>query len=79
VICRLTGDAQRLRLHLINYGGTEIDGLRIKLRGAYRAGEASVAGAGRVALQDQVVANGATEFSIPKLTTYAVIDLAAAR
>ncbi|PYR88413.1 MAG: hypothetical protein DMF84_28445 [Acidobacteria bacterium] len=75
VICRLTGDRQRVRLHLINYGGAEIDGLRIRLRGAYRGGEAYIAGAGRVALEDQVVANGATEFSIPRLTTYAVIDL----
>lgn len=75
VICRLTGNAQRVRLHLINYGGTEIDGLRIRLRGAYRTGEAHVAGAGRVELQDQAVANGATEFSIPRLGTYAVVDL----
>jgi hypothetical protein len=75
VICRLTGDAQRLRLHLLNYGRSEIQGLHIRLRGAYRAGEAYVAGAGRVDVQDHVIANGATEFSIPRLGTYAVIDL----
>jgi hypothetical protein len=75
VICRLTGDAQRLRLHLLNYGGSEIQGLHIRLRGEYRGAAAYVAGAGRVDLQDQAVANGATEFSIPRMTTYAVIDL----
>jgi hypothetical protein len=75
VICRLTGDGQRARLHLLNYGGRDIEGLRIRVRGAYRAGEAYVAGAGRLPLEDQVVADGATEFSVPRLATYGVIDL----
>ena len=79
VIGRLTGDATRTRLHLLNYGGREIEGLRIRVRGAYRPGQAQVAGAGRITLEDQVVAEGATEFSLPRLTTYAVIDLEAAR
>jgi hypothetical protein len=79
VICRLTGDARRIRLHLINYGGREIEGLRIRLRGAYRDGEAHIAGAGRLPLGDFLVAEGATEFSVPRITTYAVIDLQAAR
>ena len=75
VICRLTAGAGRARLHLINYGGREIEGLRIRVRGAYSTGEAHVAGAGRLALEDQTVASGVTEFSIPRLMTYAVIDL----
>ncbi len=79
VICRLTGDAKRIRLHLINYGGREIEGLRIRLRGAYRDGEAQIAGAGRLPLDAYVVADGATEFSVPRITTYAVIDLEAVR
>lgn len=79
VICRLTGDAARIRLHLINYGGREIEGLRIRLRGTSRNGEARIAGAGRLPLQDHVIANGFTEFSIPRIATYAAIDLEAAR
>jgi hypothetical protein len=79
VICRLTRDDRRARLHLINYGGSQIDGLRIRLRGAYRGGEAHVAGAGRMDLQDRAVSDGFTEFTIPKLTTYALVDLDAAR
>lgn len=75
VIARLTSDAGRVRLHLLNYGGRDIEGLRIRVRGTYRSGDAYVAGAGRVTLQDQVVADGATEFSIPRIATYAVIDL----
>jgi hypothetical protein len=79
VIGRLTADAGRARLHLINYGGREIEGLRIRLRGSYGDAEVHVAGAGRLAPQDQVVAEGATEFSVPRLVTYAVIDLKATR
>jgi hypothetical protein len=79
VLCRLTADAGRARLHLINYGGREIEGLRIRVRGAYGNGEAHVAGLGRLALQDPIVADGATEFSLPRLTTYAVVDLDVAR
>ena len=78
VVCRLTSGAGRARLHLINYGGREIEGLRLRVRGSYSAGEAQVSGAGRVPLQDRSVASGATEFSLPRLTTYAVIDLTAA-
>ena len=79
VICRLTADAGRARLHLVNYGGREIEGLRVRLRGIYGDGEAHVAGAGRLALQEQVVAAGATEFSVPRIATYAVIDLRTSR
>jgi hypothetical protein len=79
VICRVTGDAGRARLHLVNYGGREIEGLRIRLRGTYGDGEALVSGAGRLPLQDQVVADGATEFTVPRIVTYAVIDLKASR
>jgi hypothetical protein len=75
VICRLTGGAGRVRLHLINYGGRELEGLRVRVRGAYREGEVHVAGAGRLPLQDYAVADGATEFSVPRIATYAVIDL----
>jgi hypothetical protein len=79
VIGRLTGDGGRIRLHLINYGGREIEGLRLRLRGAYGTGDAYVEGAGRVPLQDHVVADGATEFSLPRIGTYAAIDLTASR
>ena len=75
VLCRFSSDGSRARLHLINYGGREIQGLRIRVRGAFRGTDAQVAGAGRIALEDQSIVNGATEFSIPRLTTYAVVDL----
>jgi hypothetical protein len=81
VIGRLTGDARRIRLHLINYGGREIEGLRVRVRGAYGVGDAYsvIHGTGRAPLQDHVVADGATEFSMPRIGVYAAIDLTAAR
>ena len=79
VLGRLTADAGRARLHLINYGGREIEGLRIRLRGRYADGEVYVAGAGRLALEDRVVTDDATEFTIPRISTYAVVDLRTAR
>jgi hypothetical protein len=79
VIGRLTGDGRRMRLHLINYGGREIDGLRVRLRDAYPAGHANVPGAGRVALLEHGAADGATEFTLARFGVYAVVDLAATR
>jgi hypothetical protein len=79
VICRLTGTAERARLHLINYGGRDIEGLRVRVRGVYAGGEGHSMEAGRFALTDQVTADGATEFSLPRLGTYAVVDLTARR
>jgi hypothetical protein len=79
VIGRLTGNDRQIRLHLLNYGGREIEGLRIRLRGHYGNGEALVPGTGPLPLADFVAAGGATEFSVPRIGTYAVIDLAAAR
>ena len=79
VIARLTGDAGRIRLHLINYGGRDIEGLRVRVRGGYRAGDAYIQGTGRAPLQDHVVADEATEFTLPRIGVYAVIDLTAAR
>jgi len=79
VLCRVTGDRTRARLHLLNYGGRDIEGLRIKLRGTYASGTATVFGAGRLPLDELVAGDGATEFSVPRLTAYAVIDLQSAK
>jgi hypothetical protein len=79
VLGRLTGDARRVRLHLLNYGGRDVEGLRVRVRGSYAGGGAAISGAGRVQLIDHVVADGATEFSLPRLAVYAVIDLNATR
>ena len=77
VIARLTSDGQRARVHQLNYGGRDIEGLRVRLRGAWAGGTAQVAGHGPMELTDRMVAGGATEFTIPRVSPYAVVDLTA--
>ena len=79
VIGRLTGDGARMRLHLLNYGGRDTDGVRVRVRGTYPDGEALVAGSGKVALDDRGIVDGGTEFSIPRMGLYGVVDLTAAK
>ena len=79
VIARLLSDSTKVRLHLLNYGGREIDGLRVRLRGKFANGSAQVAGMGRTSLADFLVEGKASEFTIPKMTGYALIELPVAR
>jgi hypothetical protein len=75
VIGRLTGDGTRARLHLLNYSGRDLEGLRIRVRGSHPEGAALVAGHGRLPLEEPAVASGATEFTLSRLGPYGVVDL----
>ena len=77
VLARLARDAGHARLHLLNYGGRMIDGLRVRLAGSWITAEARAFGEDRMTVEDRVVANGATEFSLGLLGPYAVVDLTA--
>jgi hypothetical protein len=79
VIGRLTGDGSRVRLHLLNYGGRDTEGVRVRLRGTYSGGEAYVAGTGKVALEDVGFVDGGTEFTVPRLGPYGVVDMPASK
>ena len=79
VIGRLTGDGSRVRLHLLNYGGRDTEGVRVRLRGTYSGGEAYVAGMGKVALEDVGLVDGGTEFTVPRLGPYGVVDMPASK
>jgi hypothetical protein len=79
VLGRLARDGSRARLHLLNYGRRPIEGLRVRLLGTWAPPAALVFGEGRSAVEDYVTRDGATEFSLPLLGPYAVIDLAAAK
>ena len=79
VIARLTGDGTRLRLHLLNYGGRDIEGLRLRIRGERPEGEMHVPGGGRVALPERTVVDGGTEYTLPRLGPYGVVDVPPAR
>ena len=77
VISRLTGDSTRVRLHLLNYSGRELDSPRVRVRGNYGKGELKAFGVEGAGFEDFVVAEGATEFTIAKLGVYALIELPA--
>ena len=79
VLGRLTADASRARLFLLNYSGRDQEGLRIRVRGTYPAGVALVPGSGPQPLQEVVAQDGATEFTVPRLGPYAVVDLTAVK
>jgi hypothetical protein len=75
VLVHLTGDGSRARVHLLNYGQPAIEGLRVRVLGSYRQGKLSAFGHPQSSLQDYAVQDGATEFTIPTLGPYGVVDL----
>lgn len=76
VIARLTGDKNRARVHLLNYADRNVRGLRVRVLGSYSRADIKAFGVPNAALQDVSREDGATEFTVPELSTYAVIDLA---
>jgi hypothetical protein len=77
VVGRLESGPGRLRVHLINYDGTRraVSGLRVRVLGQFPNHRIAAAGSPDVALIDFDAQAGATEFTLPELKTYAVIDL----
>ena len=75
VIARLTGDSKHLRLHLLNYGRRDFEGMRIRLRGMLGKGDTYILGQGKTALLDYETLGQFTEFSLPRMSLYAVVDL----
>jgi hypothetical protein len=75
VLTAVNGDATRVRVHLINYGGGKVDGLRVRVRGEYAKGSLEAFGIQNAALTDYAVADGGTEFTVPSIDVYAVVDL----
>ena len=69
VVSRLESARGRVRVHLLNYDAArKINGLRVRVAGEYPHSEGAK-------LQDYSASNGATEFTLPELKTYVVIDL----
>jgi len=75
VLARLLRDAGHARLHLLNYGGRPIDGLRVVLRGSWAPVEARVFGESAAGAEELVASGGATELTLPTLGPYAIVDL----
>jgi hypothetical protein len=77
VVARLTAAGNRARLHLLNYAGAnrKVDGVRIRVLGRYPNHKLWLADGAGVELTDYSAEADATEFTLPELKTYAVIDL----
>ena len=75
VLGRLYGNSAQARVHLLNYSKAEVRALRVRVLGEYPRGKLADFGYPGAALEDYRVADGATEFSIPVMGPYAVIDL----
>jgi hypothetical protein len=76
VIARLEASGNRARVHLLNYANRPVLGLRVRVIGTYAHQTARAFGDPSMTLQDVTAQGGATEFTVPKLGTYAVVDLA---
>ena len=74
VLCRLTGDDSQARVHILNYGRNPTDGVRLRVKGAYAHGKLYAEDSTQP-LTDYTVADGFTEFSLPRFGSYAVVDL----
>jgi len=79
VLGRLLGDGRRARLHLLNYSGREVYSLRVRVRGTYAKGEAVSYGVDKLSLEEFINAGGATEFSLPQIGVYTMVDLTASK
>ena len=77
VVGRLTKLPDGVRVHLLNYAGAErkVDGVRVRVLGQYRKHQIGAAGSPTEELLDYLVDRDATEFTLPELRSYAVIDL----
>jgi len=78
VVSRLMGHGDDVRLYLINYGvaRSPANGVRIRVLGAFHKQKAMQFDAPETKLIDVTVDSGATEFTLPELKTFAIINLA---
>jgi hypothetical protein len=75
VICRVTGDKLRLRLHLLNYSGRGIEVLRVRLLGKYGKARVKAFGYPESEPEEIVDTSDAIEFTVMKMDVYAMIEL----
>ena len=75
VLARVTGDGSSARVHLINYGNRPVSWVQVRVLGDYKSGKVRAFGVPEAALRDFAVRDGGTEFTVPVLNRYAVVDL----
>jgi hypothetical protein len=78
VVARLTGNPDKPRLHLLNYGApthVEAGGFRVRVLGSYSKAKVHAFEHPDQKLLDYEFNTEATEFTIPELKAYTVVDL----
>ena len=75
VIGRLYMGEGRARIHLLNYGRDNVEGIRVLVRGSYSDVRIAAFGYPGAKPEDLEIKNGMTEFTIPNLGMYAIVDL----
>lgn len=78
VLGRLLLGAGRARIHLLNYGGEKVEGVRVRVRGRYEVGRLAAFGYAGAKPQDYLTEGDATEFTIPEMGICTVVDLKSA-
>jgi hypothetical protein len=74
-IVRAEGDGKTARVDVLNYNTRPLDGVRLRVRGVYSKAELHAFGYPEVAASEFTVDEGFTEFSIPQMGAYAIVDL----
>jgi len=75
VLTNLTGAGDRRRLHLVNYARLPAKDVRVRVSGVYEIVMLADSADPAQQARDIVIADGGTEFTLGRLTTYAVVDL----
>ena len=77
VIGRLEGDANHMRVHLINCdpNAETPQDVRVRVKGVFAKHKAAIFGEDSAVLQDFSTDAVVTEFTVPQLAVYAVVDL----
>jgi hypothetical protein len=75
VLGRLYQGGGRARIHLLNYGGDKIEGIRVRVRGSYHDVRLLAFGNAKAKPTEVVVQGDATEFTIPEMGVYAIAEL----
>jgi hypothetical protein len=77
VIGYLLSDGKRARLHLLNYGSDPIEMFRVRTKGIWKVERIRSFEQPKAAVEEIEYYGGGTEFSVPLLRLYSVIDFAA--
>jgi hypothetical protein len=75
VLANLTSNSSRARLYLVNYAPRPARHVRVRVLGTYQKARLREAADAKQEVVDYAVAEGATEFTIPQIAIYAVVDL----